>query len=50
MNSHPKCETLSNNKDTHTEERTLPREAYTTGDINIILTQESFRQNRDDAL
>lgn len=26
----------------------LPREAYTTGDINIILTQESLWQNRDD--
>lgn len=42
MNSHPKCETLNNNKDAHAEERTLPRGACTTGGINIILTEESF--------
>lgn len=50
MNSHPKCETLNDNKGAYTEEKTMPHGAWTTGDINIILTQEPFEPNPNDAL
>lgn len=50
MNSHPKCETVKDSKEVYTEEKTLPHGACTTEDINVILTQEPFQQNRNDVL
>lgn len=49
INSHSEYEELNSNKAAHTHEEIMPHGASATGDTHIILTQESFHHNCNDA-